>query len=136
MSKAKKRNYNIENDLRRYLDGIRLHPSVGYMLINGWRYLVSRYPNCTKTRWEFARSAVPILQRAGLIELVDPSIKVPDWLFEREIKLVRRGKMKPIWMLTHTFIRAYSTSVEVWMTDLVAEIRDGEIVWVKAKGPR
>jgi hypothetical protein len=129
MSKAKKRNYNIENDLRRYLDGIRLHPYLGHLLINGWRYLVSRYPDCTRTRWEFARSAVPVLQRAGLIELVDPSVKVPKWLVEQEVKLVNRGKMRPIWMLTPSF----PGGVELWMTDFVAEMCGGEIVWAKEK---
>jgi hypothetical protein len=123
------RKYNIENDLRRALDGARLHGLIGYALINGWWSLVERYPDCKKTRWDFARSAVPVLQRAGVIALIDPVVEIPEWLPARHAKTVRRVK-RPIWMMTPTY---------PWKSDLwkhfVAEMRGGEIIWVKTNDP-
>jgi hypothetical protein len=122
------RKYSVENDLRRRLDGIRLHPLIGHSLINGGRRFLDDHPNCAKTRWDFARSAIPVMQRAGVTVLVDPKVEIPDWLPDAEQKLARRGNERPIWMPTLTF----PGSFELW-DYLVAGLKGEEIVWVKEK---
>jgi hypothetical protein len=120
------RNYNVENDLRRRLDGVRLHPLVGYALIDGGRRFFDEYPHCEKSRWDFARSAIPIMQDVGVIELIDPKGGIPKWLPEREQKLAHRGGLRPIWMPTFSFPGSY----ELW-DHIVAGLRGDEIVWTK-----
>jgi hypothetical protein len=65
------RKYDINNDFRRALDGNRLQPLLSYALVDGALSLSERYPDCLKTPRDFARSAIPILERSGVITLVD-----------------------------------------------------------------
>jgi hypothetical protein len=126
----KKRKYVPEDDARRFSDGVRLHPFIGYSLNDGWRDLISRYPENAVTPADFSRAAIPILERLGLIVLISPLHDVPSWLNPRDTKLVRRGNKRPIWMMAKDF---------PWESNLwkyvVSELRNGEIIWSKVKHP-
>jgi hypothetical protein len=125
------REYSPQTDTRRYSDGVRLHEYLGYILMEGGNDLMRRYPDMRVSRAEFARAALPVLERLGLVILIDPLKPLPSWLGDRERKLVMRGGSKPIWMPTQ------SMPFYVW-DRVVSEVRDGQIVWLnpveKARG--
>src|SRR5438874_2335251 len=88
------RKYSPQADTRRYSDGVRMHQYLGYILMEGGNDLVRRYPDMRVSRAEFARSALPVLQRLGLVILIDPLKPLPSWLRDRERKLAMRGGKK------------------------------------------
>src|SRR5690349_398713 len=114
--------YSAQADTRRFVDGVRMHIYLGYILMAGGDDLLERYPDCRMSRAEFSRAAIPALERLGFIVLVDPQKPLPDWLGDRDRKLARRGGMRPIWMPTPRL------PLDVWRR-VVSELRDGEIVW-------
>ena len=126
-----KRKYVPEGDTRRFSDGVRLHPFIGYSLNDGWHDLISRYPECKVTPAMFSRAAIPILERLGLIVLINPYGDIPAWLNPRDTKLVRRGNKLPIWMTAQDF----PWDCNLWK-HVVSELRNGEIIWSRAKRPK
>ena len=120
--KQKTRRYSPYSDTRRYLDGVRMHEYLGYILMEGRNHLLRRYPDQRMSRADFSRAALPVLKELGLVVLIDPVDSLPEWLTERERKLAMRGDQKPIWMPTRKM------PLYIW-NHLVSEIQDGNIVW-------
>ena len=121
-SNVKVRTYSPRSDTRRYSDGLRLHEYLGYILMEGGNHLMQRYPNHQISRADFSRSALPVLEKLGLVELINPLDQLPAGLGDRERKLAMRSGKKPIWMPTQKM------PVYVW-NDVVSEIWNGSIVW-------
>jgi hypothetical protein len=139
MAKVKQaRKYDINNDLRRALDGNRLHPLLSYALIDGAEALRERYPDCLITPRDFARSAISVLERAGVIARVDPDVEVPVWLEGRDKRFARgRGKRRPAWVITPRFPRDFKSGLcrfQLWSC-FVADISGDEIIWTINKLP-
>ena len=125
----------LNGDLRRALDGIRLHPTLGAALIDGAYWLQKRYPKCTKTWWEFARSAIAVLRSEDLVVLIDPSRELPVWLHDEDRTFVRGRSKLPAWMTTPSFpherVSLCSENESAIWHDFVADLENGEIVWKK-----
>jgi hypothetical protein len=109
-------------DIRRFSDGVRLHPRLGETLAFEAGMFLDEYRDRQISRAEISRSLIPVLERLGYIVLIDPQKPLPNWLRDRERKLARRGGMKPIWMPTLTFPSTLN---------LVPQIQNGKIIWRK-----
>ncbi|QDM16065.1 hypothetical protein FNL56_09365 [Tardiphaga sp. vice304] len=125
------RKYIPRDDARRFSDGVRLHPFVGYQLNDGWQDFRRNHPYCKTTPAEFAKSAIPVLQRLGLITLIDPAVEIPEWLNDRDAELARRGGKLPIWMPMPKF----SWDLDPWKY-AIPEMRGNDIIWLEARLPK
>jgi hypothetical protein len=89
----------------------------------GRHNLLARYPEHRISLGEFSRVAIPVLEKLGLVTLIDPHKPLPFWMDDRERKLALRGGMRPIWMPIAPI------PLDVW-SRVVSEPRDGEITWL------
>ncbi|MCK1625929.1 hypothetical protein IVA98_22740 [Bradyrhizobium sp. 160] len=88
-------------DARRFSDGVRLDPVVGWQLTDRADALNVRFPSMRMSRASFIRTALPILARLGLVDLIDPRAFLPEWLSQSQKEYAASGGRSPIWMPTN-----------------------------------
>lgn len=113
-------------DGRRFSDGVRLDPVVGWQLANRADALNLRFPGMPISRASFVRTALPILVRLGLVDLIDPRVFLPAWLSQSQREYAVRGGGRPIWMPTNV----------KRLCDIEFDCIDGEIVCTKPTAKR
>ncbi len=95
-----KRKYDPKQDLRRFLDGVRMHPFVATALEFGVLHFCPAGRPLRFDKRVFVRTGLHHLASNELVARIDPAIDVPDWVTPEFSKLARRGGKLPIWLPT------------------------------------
>jgi hypothetical protein len=108
-------------DTRLWCDETRLHPLIGHSLPDGAYAVRESCDDLTFRNDEFNRAALPVLEANGVVTLVHPAVRIPEWLPEREQKLAKRHMEIPIWMPTRLARNGGFNDILERLLDLIAE---------------
>jgi hypothetical protein len=113
----------LDNVLR--IDGIRLDSRVTWLLFVGAGQLRYRYPKERIPSLEFARAAVPVFERHGLIYLIDPCRNSLETLPPRVRYRLKQDSKHPIWAATQLLMSLGSIIWWQWEP----AYKNGLIIW-------
>lgn len=125
-AKSAKRSYDPQQDLRRFIDGVRMHPFVSATLDLGAGHFSPHGRPPLFDKRVFFRAGIRHLANQFVISRIEPAVHVPDWVPSAYRKLALRGGRIPIWLPT-TKMERYDL-LEMWNGIRIVDYCDDEVL--------